>query len=199
MNMSIRSRVVITAAAVALLATACGSDDSSSTATTAAPAATSAASTAAPATTGAAATTAAPADDGYGASPTTAGAATTGAPAGDGVAVELADTSLGNVLTSDGLTLYIFTPDNAGPSTCVDDCAAAWPPLTTDGAAAPGAGLDADDFATVARADGSTQVTFYGWPLYTFGGDKAPGDVNGQGIGGKWYVVGADGTAITAG
>ena len=34
------------------------------------------------------------------------------------------------------------------------------------------------------------------WPLYTFSGDAAPGDVNGQGSGGSWFVVGQDGKLI---
>ena len=33
-------------------------------------------------------------------------------------------------------------------------------------------------------------------PLYYFAGDTAPGDVKGQGLAGKWYVIGADGTPI---
>jgi predicted lipoprotein with Yx(FWY)xxD motif len=33
-------------------------------------------------------------------------------------------------------------------------------------------------------------------PLYTFGGDKAAGDTNGQGLNDKWYVLKADGTVV---
>jgi predicted lipoprotein with Yx(FWY)xxD motif len=94
------------------------------------------------------------------------------------------------------MTLYVFVPDNAGPSTCYDKCAAAWPPLL--GSATPGTGLDAGDFATVARTDGTNQVTFYGWPLYYFAADKAAGDVNGQGVGDNWYVVDASGAMVGA-
>jgi predicted lipoprotein with Yx(FWY)xxD motif len=45
---------------------------------------------------------------------------------------------------------------------------------------------------TVKRADGGgTQVTYHGMPLYTFGGDGAPGQVNGNGIAdvGRWHVA----------
>ena len=31
------------------------------------------------------------------------------------------------------------------------------------------------------------------WPLYRFAGDAAPGDINGQGVGEVWYVVGPTG------
>jgi predicted lipoprotein with Yx(FWY)xxD motif len=36
------------------------------------------------------------------------------------------------------------------------------------------------------------------WPLYRFAGDAAPGDTNGQGSGGVFFVVGADGKLIKA-
>ena len=62
----------------------------------------------------------------------------------------------------------------------------------------PGAGLDAAKFTTIARDDGTKQVAFFGHPLYFFAGDKAAGDTTGQGVGGKWYVVGADGAMIGA-
>ena len=40
------------------------------------------------------------------------------------------------------------------------------------------------------------QVTIDGWPLYFFANDAAPGDHNGQGVGGVWFVVGPDGAPI---
>lgn len=148
------------------------------------------ASSAAPAATAPAATAATSTDD-YnraGASPETAAGA---------VSVSLADTSLGKVLVGDkGMTLYIFTPDTGGKSVCNDDCAAKWPPLAGGSAPTLGSDLDAEDFTTITRDDGSAQVAFYGLPLYYFAGDTKPGDTAGQGLGDKWYVVGADGTPI---
>ena len=44
---------------------------------------------------------------------------------------------------------------------------------------------------------GTSQVTFYGHPLYHFSGDANPGDTNGQGIGSVWYVVDGEGNAVT--
>lgn len=110
--------------------------------------------------------------------------------------VNLADTDLGSILVNGaGLTLYAFTDDTNGISTCYDDCASAWPPLT--GQIAVGAGLDASTFIGVARDDGTSQVVTGGFPLYTFVGDGAPGDVTGQGSGGVWFVVSADGSLVT--
>ena len=114
-------------------------------------------------------------------------------PAAEGV--HTAETDLGSILVdAEGFTLYIFTNDTEGVSTCYDDCAANWPAVPGD--AAIGADLDAALFATAARDDGTEQLTVNGMPLYRFTPDEAPGDVNGQGVGGVWFVVGADGNMI---
>ena len=57
-------------------------------------------------------------------------------------------------------------------------------------------GLDQPLFSTVDRPDGSMQLKMGKWPLYTFSGDAAPGDVNGQGSGGSWFVVAQDGKLV---
>jgi predicted lipoprotein with Yx(FWY)xxD motif len=120
-------------------------------------------------------------------------------PAAGGVSIALADSSLGKIIVDgEGKTLYLFTPDEAGTPTCYDDCATAWPALTADVAATvtAGAGLDASKVSVVDRTDGSKQVKYGTWPLYYFANDAAAGDVNGQGVADKWYVVGADGEPI---
>ena len=113
--------------------------------------------------------------------------------------IALATNALGEIIVAaDGKTLYAFTPDTAGESTCYDDCATAWPPLVvTDPAAiSAGAGLDAAKLTTVDRTDGTKQVKYGDWPLYYFADDAAAGDTNGQGLGTKWYVVDAAGELI---
>jgi predicted lipoprotein with Yx(FWY)xxD motif len=110
----------------------------------------------------------------------------------------LADSALGKIVVDgQGKTLYMFTPDEdqAAP-TCVDACAANWPALIVTGTPTLGTGLTAA-VATVARTDGGgTQVKYGEYPLYYFAADTAAGQTNGQGQGGKWYVVGADGEPI---
>ena len=107
---------------------------------------------------------------------------------------------LGPVLVNaDGFTLYLFESDTGSTSTCTGSCAGTWPALTTDGAPAAGDGVDDGKLGTTARDDGSTQVTYDGHPLYTYAGDSAAGDANGQGIGDVWFAVTADGTAAAAG
>jgi predicted lipoprotein with Yx(FWY)xxD motif len=117
--------------------------------------------------------------------------------AAGGPTVNLGETSLGSVLVDgDGKTLYIFTADSGGKSVCNGDCAAAWPPLLGDAAPTLGSGLTASDFTTITRDDGASQIAFFGMPLYYFAADAAAGDVKGQGLNDKWYVIGADGTPI---
>jgi predicted lipoprotein with Yx(FWY)xxD motif len=120
-------------------------------------------------------------------------------PAAGGVSIALADSTHGKIIVDGaGKTLYMFTPDEGGTPTCYEDCATAWPALTADDAAAvsAGAGLDASKVSVVDRTDGSKQVKYGEYPLYYYAKDAAAGDVNGQGIGDKWYVVGADGEPI---
>jgi predicted lipoprotein with Yx(FWY)xxD motif len=98
-----------------------------------------------------------------------------------------------------GSSLYLFTNDADGVSTCYDQCAQAWPPLLTDASdVVVGDGVDSDLVGTVERSDGSMQVTYAGWPLYTFAGDAVPGASAGHGLSNVWFLVTATG-AIAGG
>lgn len=120
------------------------------------------------------------------------------ASADTGGTITTRDTSIGTVLADgDGLTLYGLTDDTEGVSTCYDACATTWPP--TPGGQAAGDGVAADLFTTVDRDDGGDQLAAGDIPLYTFAGDAAAGDVNGQGSGGVWFAVAADGTLVDGG
>jgi predicted lipoprotein with Yx(FWY)xxD motif len=86
------------------------------------------------------------------------------------------------VLTGpNGLTLYTHAGDSATSSTCTAACATAWPPLASTGQPMAGAGVTGQ-LGTLTRADGTTQVTYAGLPLYFWEGDKKPGDITGNGI-----------------
>lgn len=168
--------------AVVLLAAACGGDTAATTTTSAAVTTTAAA----PTTTAASTTSTAP--------PTT----TTFAPTSTSFAgplIAVAVTDLGEVLVdTDGHTLYLFLPDAQGASTCSGGCATTWPPVTGEYGAA--VGVDATLLGTVARGDGSIQVTYNGWPLYRYVGDGEPGDTAGQSLGGNWWVVDTAGEPV---
>ena len=124
---------------------------------------------------------------------------TAGTPAG-AVNVTLVSTALGTIVVGpNGKTLYGFTPDQtAGKPTCNADCAALWPPLTVSGDFTVGTGLDKSVFKTVARDDGSQQLAIGQFPLYYYAPDAKPGDTTGQGLFGKWFVLGATGALIQA-
>jgi predicted lipoprotein with Yx(FWY)xxD motif len=99
--------------------------------------------------------------------------------------------TLGSYLSaSNGMTLYYFTKDAPGVSTCADACAINWPPYTVSSSASlSGAAGVTGAISTITRADGSMQVTYNGAPLYFWAKDVKPGDTNGQNIGGVWFVV----------
>jgi predicted lipoprotein with Yx(FWY)xxD motif len=130
-----------------------------------------------------------------GASSAPSAAAPSEAPAA-AATVALADSPLGKILVdAAGKTLYMFEKDTDGTPTCYDDCATNWPALVVPGAATAGDGVTAA-LTTVARTDGAMQVKAGEFPLYYFAADAAAGDTNGQGVGGIWFVVGADGEPI---
>ncbi len=113
--------------------------------------------------------------------------------------IGLTENALGQILVdAEGVTLYGFTVDADGVSACYDDCAAAWPPLLAEGEATVGEGLDAALLTTVDRTDGTRQLKYGDWPLYSFAADAAAGDANGQGVNDVWFVIGADGALIGA-
>ncbi len=103
------------------------------------------------------------------------------------------DAKLGKILVSSGgLTLYTFSRDTANTSSCADDCAQNWPPVTlASGDPVAPAGLKGT-LGTASRKDGTKQLTYNGKPLYRFGFDKNPGDTGGNGLttfGGTWSAI----------
>lgn len=110
--------------------------------------------------------------------------------------VAVADSDLGTVLVDgDGATLYVFDNDDVDTSACTEGCLDTWPPVLADAVEA-GEGVTAD-LATFTREDGRVQATANGLPLYRFASDAGPGDTQGQGVGGVWWVADATGAAIT--
>ena len=112
--------------------------------------------------------------------------------------LNLASTDLGNILTdAGGYTVYLFANDEqgAGTSACEGDCIAAWPVVGE--ITSPSGALDYDLVGTIERTDGTIQATYNGWPLYRFANDEAPGDTNGQGVNDIWWVLDAEGAAVS--
>lgn len=105
---------------------------------------------------------------------------------------------LGTILAdSPGMTLYMYTPDRQGSSTCFLACQTAWPPLLLPKSVikpVAGPGINPALLGAVRRPDGEFQVTYNKWPLYLYRLDFAPGQVNGQAESmGLWWVLSVSG------
>jgi predicted lipoprotein with Yx(FWY)xxD motif len=123
------------------------------------------------------------------------GPTTTAAQNAGGTTVAVASSKLGNILVDgDGRTLYAFTKDKGDQSSCSGKCATSWPALT--GTASAGTGVQASLLSTSVQANGDSQVTYGGKPLYYFAGDAKRGDINGQGVGNVWFALTADGQLV---
>ncbi|MGO9560585.1 MAG: hypothetical protein ACLPQS_11660 [Acidimicrobiales bacterium] len=121
---------------------------------------------------------------------TPSGATTTsGATSGTPLVKTAMNAKFGTILVnSKGFTLYSYKPDSKDDSVCTASCASTWPPLTAPSASAMIASK-MSGFGTFTRSGGALQVAYNGVPLYTYLGDSAAGQTNGQGVGGTWYVV----------
>jgi len=104
------------------------------------------------------------------------------------------------LVDSSGFTLYHLTTERKGSIGCSGACRKLWPPLLVVGSAKPvaGAGLSASRLGTMKRPDGGVQLTYNGFALYLFSGDKTAGQTKGQGLGGTWYAITAAGAVTKA-
>jgi predicted lipoprotein with Yx(FWY)xxD motif len=63
-------------------------------------------------------------------------------------------------------------------------------------------GMQGTPFGAIVRTDMTYQLTYDGWPLYSFARDMVPGDVNGEGLsgfGGQWSIVHIDPATLGSG
>lgn len=98
--------------------------------------------------------------------------------------------TLGDVLTADGMTVYIYTKDLPRETTCYDICAMDWPPLLVTHTPTLTHAFAGNAFGSVTRKDGSKQLTYKNLPLYLYIEDPPGTDqANGQNVDGVWFVV----------
>ena len=88
-----------------------------------------------------------------------------------------------------GLTLYYFTADSATRSALSRNCLQVWPPLLFTGSGGPISSTSLSGKLSVQMDINGNQIEYNGHPLYTFSGDSAPGQTNGEGLYGVWFVV----------
>ena len=111
--------------------------------------------------------------------------------------VRLAQTKLGRILVDgQGRTLYLYMKDRGTKSACSRRCVAVWPPAVVSGAPVAGPGVAAAKLTTTRGADNGRQLVYNGHPLYTLSADVRPGQINGEGFLGTWFVVSAEGKRI---
>jgi predicted lipoprotein with Yx(FWY)xxD motif len=110
-------------------------------------------------------------------------------------------TTLGQYLVDkDGYTLYFFSNDYNGRTSCSGGCETLWPyfspgTLTADNV---GTGLSLADFDTI-NVSGKIQVRYKGWPLYYYAPSvngvnvqEAAGTTSGEAFGNVWFVAKPD-------
>jgi predicted lipoprotein with Yx(FWY)xxD motif len=115
----------------------------------------------------------------------------------NGPSVAVGNSGLGKILVDGrGRTLYLFKRDTPHISSCTGACARVWPPLTGSRTPAVGAGVSRAKLTTITRADGATQVSYNGHPLYRFSEDTRAGQLGGQGFLGTWFAVSPAGQAV---
>jgi predicted lipoprotein with Yx(FWY)xxD motif len=136
----------------------------------------------------------------------TSNAASSAAPAPSsaaaGAVLATETTDLGTVLVNaEGRTVYDFANDKGSTSTCNGECAHDWMPVAAPGALPASVTGVSAHLGSTTRDDGTQQLTVAGHPVYTFEGDSAPGQTNGNGItlnGGRWTAVSPNGSPLGA-
>jgi predicted lipoprotein with Yx(FWY)xxD motif len=112
--------------------------------------------------------------------------------------LQLRRTKLGQILTDEhGLTLYLFDEDKGGKSSCFTGCAKVWPPALVAGRPRAGQGVSAAKLTTIPRGS-RRQLVYDGHPLYRLDADSQPGQTQGEGFGGTWWMVSPAGQAVIA-
>lgn len=113
--------------------------------------------------------------------------------------IHVGKTSLGKVLVDgNGFTVYMFAIDKMNKSNCNAACLHYWPALKPEPAGMKAPGVTGK-LGSTKTPTGTPIATINGMPLYTYVGDHAPGNVNGQGFngfGGLWWAVSPSGHVI---
>ena len=113
----------------------------------------------------------------------------------------VSEKTIGNqqvLVDSNGMTLYWFAIDTSSKSNCSGSCLTYWPPVK--GPLTAGSGVTGT-LGTITGSNGSTQATYDGHPLYTYIGDKSPGQATGNGknlSGGLWWEMTVSGSTPSA-
>ncbi|MGO9963316.1 MAG: hypothetical protein ACLPUG_07820 [Acidimicrobiales bacterium] len=105
----------------------------------------------------------------------------------------------GEVLAnSAGFSLYVLSTESTGKLHCTSSaCLSGWPPLLVAKNTMITVGAGVKGKVSHVTRGSKWQVTYNGWPVYTFVGDSGPGKSDGENIvafGGTWDLVHAGAT-----
>jgi predicted lipoprotein with Yx(FWY)xxD motif len=130
-----------------------------------------------------------------------AGGAAALALASSNPALQLRTTKKGTILVnSRGFTVYAFTADSPRVDNCVKKpkCLTYWPPVRP-GTPLSGPGLKRSLIGTISVKGHGKQLTYAGWPLYTYSQDTHPGQtryINLLQFQGYWPALSAAGKFV---
>jgi predicted lipoprotein with Yx(FWY)xxD motif len=103
--------------------------------------------------------------------------------------IEKVSDTVSYLTDGNGMSLYISLQDSPGKSNCTAACLTVWHPLLVSGKLIAGSDVKLANLGVITLPDGTHQVTYLGAPLYTYSKDLNPGDTNGQGVNGIWFLV----------
>jgi predicted lipoprotein with Yx(FWY)xxD motif len=114
-----------------------------------------------------------------------------------GIAITTAGSDFGQMLFDrPGQAIYLFDKETTSRPECYRACATSWPPVLTQGPPRATSAVRQGLLGTTERADGSSQVTYAGHPLYYYAHEDAHQVLchNVTEFGGRWLVVTPEGT-----
>ena len=112
--------------------------------------------------------------------------------------VAVGHTNLGDVVVdAKGMTVYVFDNDvvGSGSSACTGDCAKLWVAVPAASDQPTAVGITAP-VGVISGPGGGKQITVGGLPVYTYTGDTAPGNTNGQLYKALWHALTPSGQKI---
>jgi predicted lipoprotein with Yx(FWY)xxD motif len=98
------------------------------------------------------------------------------------------------LVDQNGCALYLNTSDTPERTDVSNDQERTWIPITAPIQVT--GELDQSKVGTFTRPDGERQATYNGHQLYRFAGDRAPGEAKGQGVDGKFFLIGKNGEPV---
>jgi predicted lipoprotein with Yx(FWY)xxD motif len=116
--------------------------------------------------------------------------------------LQLRKTSSGKILVDRaGFTLYMFAKDHRNKDVCagINGCLSVWPAFTTGGKPIAGPGIKSSLIGTINVPHVGKQVTYAGYPLYTYVADSMPGQTSYIGLsqfGAPWYALSGAGHLV---